>query len=258
LLSQMNGVVIDDKSCLEALTVTDHEGNVYATVKIGNQCWMRDNLRTTTSPSTKTYLIHANRTYTGKQARWYGDDSAKYAPKNYGLIYNWNAAVDTFNKAYGETSVYTSSSLAVPVAFNGHRRGICPAGWHLPSDDEWNTMTNFVSSQSAYVCGTNSSNIAKALASKTGWISDDNDCSVGNDTAANNATGFSAVPAGNSTSTSSPFSYEGTHADFWSATQYSSSSNAYAYRRSLRNERTYVNSNYNGKIWGYSVRCLRD
>ena len=52
------------------------------------QCWMRDNLRTTTSPSTGTYLIpaaNANYTYTGKQARWYNNDSATYAPMNYGF-----------------------------------------------------------------------------------------------------------------------------------------------------------------------------
>ena len=153
-------------------TVTDHEGNVYATVQIGDQCWMRDNLRTTTSPSTGTYLIPASSTgytYTSKQARWYNNDSATYAPMNYGLLYNWNAAVDTFNTTYGETSVNTSFSNAVSVTFNGHRRGICPVGWHLPSDAEWTQLTNYVSSQSEYTCGGNSSFIAKALASAEGW-----------------------------------------------------------------------------------------
>ena len=144
LRDETGSAVIDEKSCPAAPTVTDHEGNVYATVQIGNQCWMRDNLRTTTSPSTGTYLIPAantNYTYTGKQARWYNNDSATYAPMNYGLLYNWNAAVDTFNTAYGETSVNTSSGNAVSVTFNGHRRGICPVGWHLPSDAEWTTAT---------------------------------------------------------------------------------------------------------------------
>ena len=118
-------------------TVSDHEGNVYNTVQIGDQCWTKENLRTTTSPSTGTYLISAastDYTYTGKQARWYNNASATYAPMNYGLLYNWNAAVDTFNTAYGEASVNNSSDNAVSVTFSGHRRGICPAGWHLPSD----------------------------------------------------------------------------------------------------------------------------
>ncbi len=121
----------DGLPCSGTPTVTDHEGNVYATVKIGQQCWMRENLRTTTSLSTGTYLVPAvntGYTYTGKQARWYNNDSATYAPMNYGLLYNWNAAMDTFNTAYGETSVNTDDNNAVSMSFMGSRRGICPAG----------------------------------------------------------------------------------------------------------------------------------
>ena len=108
------------------LSVTDHEGNVYNTIVIGNQCWMRDNLRTTTSPSTGTYLIpnaSTELTLTGKQAHWYHNDSATYAPMHYGLLYNWNAAVDTFNTAYGETSENYDNNNSVSVTFSGHRRG---------------------------------------------------------------------------------------------------------------------------------------
>ena len=264
LLAAVNAMTAEQKASLNnalffecgTSTVTDHEGNVYATVQIGNQCWMRDNLRTTTSPSTGTYLIPAagtGNTYTGKQARWYNNDSATYALMNYGLLYNWNAAVDTFNTAYGETSVNNSSDNAVSVTFSGHRRGICPAGWHLPSDAEWTQLENYVGSQSEYTCGDDSYYIAKALASTEGWNTSTNNCAVGNDPSSNNATGFSAVPAGSCDGSS--FDDAGSGAYFWSSTEHSSS---YAYDRHLFYYSAYVDRYDYGKRNGFSVRCLRD
>ena len=248
----------DGLPCPGTPTVSDHEGNVYATVQVGEQCWMRDNLRTMTSPSTGTYLIPAagtDYTFTGKQAFWY-NNSATYAPMNYGLMYNWNAAVDTFNTAYGETSVNTDYNNAVSVTFSGHRRGICPAGWHLPSDAEWTQLTDYVSSQSEYSCGGNSSYIAKALASTEGWNTSMESCAVGNGPSGNNATGFSAVPAGTCSSGSS-FDGAGYFAYFWSATQDASNPN-YAYYRYLLYYYAYMGRYYNYKHYGRSVRCLRD
>ena len=238
-------------------TVTDHEGNVYATVQIGNQCWMRDNLRTTTSPSTGTYLIpsaNTGYTYTGKQAFWYNNDSVTYATLNYGLLYNWNAAVDTFNTAYGETSVDSSSSNAVSVSFNGHRRGICPAGWHLPSVAEWTQLSDYVGARSEYTCDGDSNYIAKALASTEGWYTDTTEiCAVGNDQSANNSTGFSAVPAGHCNGSS--FGSVGYYTYFWLSTQNSSDN---AYRSALHYSSADVYMNPYGKSPGRSVRCLRD
>ena len=253
--------IIDAKSCPGTPTVTDHEGNEYATVQIGQQCWMRDNLRTTTSPSTGTYLISASRTnytYTGKQARWYNNDSATYAPMNYGLLYNWNAAVDTFNTAYGETSVNTDNYKAVSVTFNGHRRGICPVGWHLPSDAEWTTLTEYVGSLSEYVCDSNTPYIAKALASTTGWKTSTSNCAVGNVQSANNASGFGAVPANLHCrdGLNGVFGTAGEDAYFWSATQLEID---LAYGCGLRYySANVIRSRFDDKFDGYSVRCLRD
>ena len=239
--------------------IYDHEGNSYQVVQIGDQCWMKENLRTTTSPSTGTYLIpgiYSLDSYTGKQARWYGD-STTYAPMNYGLLYNWNAAVDTFNTAFGETSVNTSSDNAVSVTFNGHRRGICPAGWHLPSNAEWTEMTNYLKSQSEYVCEGNSNYIAKALADSLGWYTSTHTCNVGNDQSANNTTGFSAVPAGNRSA--SP-SYSGARAYFWSSSQrvYSPHQAYYRFLTYNNAEVRMLDGDGDGKYKGYSVRCLRD
>ena len=252
------GAVVDEKSCPNTPTVTDHEGNVYATVQIGSQCWTRDNLRTTTSPNTGTYLIPAvgtGSTFTGKQAFWYDNDSATYAPMNYGMLYNWNAAVDTFNTAYGETSVNMDYNNAVSVSFTGNRRGICPAGWHLPSASEWTQLENYVSSQSEYTCGGNSNLIAKALASETGWLNGgycEDSCAVGYDPSTNNASGFGVVPAGDNRD--SGFDNAGLNAFFWSSTE----DEIYACRRYLLYVGPNVNWDYDTKYKGFSVRCLRD
>jgi uncharacterized protein (TIGR02145 family) len=240
-------------------TVADHEGNVYHTVRIGDQCWTKENLRTTTSPSTGTYLIPpagTNCTYTGKQACWYNNDSTTYAPQNYGLLYNWNAAVDTFNTAYGETSVNLFDGYAVTVSFTGFRRGICPKGWHLPSDAEWTTLTDYVKTQSEYVCGTTTNNIAKALAYSEGWNASATPCTVGNDQSSNNATGFGALPAGYFNNNGF-VDYEN-GASFWSATESSSYNYTKAMYRYLGYINPYVYSYYQNKSNGYSVRCLRD
>ena len=246
----------DAKPCLLAPTVTDHENNVYNTVQIGNQCWMRENLRTTTSPSTGNRLITDNstdRTFTGKQARWYDNDSARYAPQNYGLLYNWNAAVDTFNSTYGEFSVNDTADYAVNVTFTGNRRGICPEGWHLPSDAEWDTLKKYVSSQSQYICGSKNSYIAKSLASTTVWFSSDSSCAVGNVLNTNNKTGFSAVPAGNNVG--AQFNHRTYTATFWSSTQAEkrNATNQYMLFNSAE-----VNEHNNLKSYGFSVRCIKD
>ena len=234
-------------------TVTDHEGNVYNTVQIGDQCWTRENMRCTTSPSTGTNILEfpaSSYTYSGKKAYYPNDNASNVA--TYGLLYNWNAAVDTFNTAYGETSTNTSLSNAVSVTFSGNRRGICPVGWHVPSDAEWTQLENYVGSQSAYQCGGNSTNIAKALASTTGWKSSSTTCEVGNNPSSNNATGFSAVPAGLYYGS---YYYFGLDAWFWSATQNNS---YYAYFRDLYYNNASVDSTSASKYYGYSVRCLRD
>ena len=242
--------ITQNPPCPGVPTVKDHEGNVYNTIKIGNQCWTKENLRTTTSPSTGTYLIPAANTYytyTGKLARWNNNDSATYAPLNYGLLYNWNAAVDTFNTAYGETSVNLNSDNAILVTYNGHHRGICPVGWHLPSDVEWMQLINYVGSVPEYLCGGNSDYIAKALASETGWNSSSGECYPGDQSQyTNNASGFSAVQT-----------EDRGHTSFWSSTQITSLPDR-AYTCDLDYQYEYVYGGGNPKYLIYSVRCLRD
>ena len=256
------------RSCPDAATVTDHEGNVYNTVQIGNQCWMRENMRCTTSPSTGTLILEhpaGYYSYTGKKAYYVNGDSAN--TETYGLLYNWAAAIDTFHTAYGETS--TSASTVLSVTFSGPRRGICPAGWHVPSNAEWTQLTAYLYNN-GYQCPgcsgvSNAAKvdcIAKALASQTGWNSSGTTYAVGNDPSTNNATGFSALPAGYYTGSGTSGYYAGgytfgTNTHFWSSTQ--SSNTPYALVHYLSYSTGYVGCNSPSiKLQGFSVRCLRD
>ena len=236
--------------CPDAATVTDHEGNVYNTVQIGNQCWTKENMRCTTSPSTGTTILESPgslASFSGKKAYYAGGSADNTA--TYGLLYNWNAAVDTFNTIYGETSTNTDATNAVSVSFSGYRRGICPQGWHVPSEAEWKLLRAYVGMQSEYLCDNNSMNIGKALISTTGFNLSSSDCSTGNDPS-NNATGFSAVPA-NFYAGSSDYPV-GINVCIWCANE-NSISTAWYISINQNPEENAVD-----KSTGRSVRCLRD
>ena len=226
----------DGQPCPGAATVTDIDNNTYNTVQIGNQCWMKENLRTMRYAN-GTSIPLGTSTSTITSYRYNPNNNANNVP-TYGYLYNWPAVM------HG-----ASSSSSNPSGV----QGICPNGWHVPSDAEWTQLTNFVSSQSQYQCGSSSSNIAKALASTKGWNSSTNNCAVGNNSSTNNATGFSALPAGYYTyGLYDDFGY---CANFWSATEYG---NYDAYGRYLDCDYAYVYRNFSSKNFGFSVRCVRD
>jgi uncharacterized protein (TIGR02145 family) len=241
--NQVNFTVplIDGKSCPGTPTVTDHEGNVYATVLIGTQCWMRENLRTTTSPKTGTYLVNTehkttvNRSsyYGSKVAHWYMNDSTTYAPKGYGLLYNWCAAMDTANPTnYVEVPTPSNSgnNTAFGITVTSNHRGICPAGWHLPSYSEWNTLRNNYSPDDL-------------LASGNDWASSHS-----------NATGFTALPAGYFGNGYASFQGAGTgnKTYFWSCTGGTDRAQALLLQNNQKN------LSLTDKNYGMSVRCIKD
>ena len=228
---------IDGQPCPGAATVTDYDGNVYNTVQIGDQCWTRENLRVT-HYSDGTPIPAGGDNYSYTAPYYYNYSSSGIPLSERGYLYNWAAAM------HG-----AASSSAVPSGV----QGVCPTGWHLPSDAEWTQLENYVGSQSEYTCGDDSYYIAKALASTEGWNTSTNNCAVGNDPSSNNATGFSAVPAGSCDGSS--FDDAGSGAYFWSSTEHSSS---YAYDRHLFYYSAYVDRYDYGKRNGFSVRCLRD
>jgi uncharacterized protein (TIGR02145 family) len=225
-------------------TVTDYDGNVYHTVQIGAQCWMKENLRTTHYAD--GVAIPTTSSYSSTVAyRYYPNNSASNAV-TYGLLYNWTATM------HG-----VESSDANPSGV----QGVCPDGWHVPSDNEWTQLTDYVSSRSVWRCNGSSNNIAKALASKIGWNSSSGSCYVGNTPSNNNATRFSAIPAGRY-SYYYGYSYSGIsqYSYFWSSTQISSDN---AFRVTISYGSAEVGRDSNGnddnKKWNaHSVRCLRD
>ena len=135
-------------------------------------------------------------------------------------------------------------------------QGICPNGWHVPSDAEWTQLTDYVSSQSQNVCGSDNTNIAMALAYTSGWLSSmTSTCQVGYNQTANNATGLSLRPAGYYNGTG--YYNFTTGANYWSATEFVSD-NLNAINRSVKNNDAKVSTENHRKYYGYSVRCLRD
>ena len=102
-------------------TVTDVDGNIYNTVAIGTQCWTKENLKVTKYNNNDIIPDSSNSTWgtaaIGARTDYVGVSG--YVG-TYGYLYNWYAATDS--------------------------RGICPSGWHVPTDDEWNKLVKFIDS----------------------------------------------------------------------------------------------------------------
>ncbi|MBQ6155937.1 MAG: fibrobacter succinogenes major paralogous domain-containing protein [Bacteroidales bacterium] len=216
--------------CGGTYQVTDASENNYNTVRIGNQCWMAENLRTTKYADG---TVIAPGSGTSSTVAYYYTPTGSFQR---GYLYNWKAVMRD-----------SPSSHANPSGV----QGICPTGWHVPSDAEWAELEDTVSSH--WACGSNNPTyIAKALAAQTEWNSSSNTCAVGNNLSANNATGFGALPAGYY---GGSCYNSGGGAYFWSSTE-ASSGNAWYRYLGYSGASVYRNSDY--KSNGYSVRCLRD
>jgi len=134
-------------------------------------------------------------------------------------------------------SLYTLA--AATNGGSGNIQGICPDGWHIPTDEEWKELVSYLGGFP----------LAGGKLKETGtthWYSPN--------TGATNLTGFTALPGGNRTHTGK-FQSRGNSAMFWTATEYSSS---YAYRRDLNYNEAQINREYLSKSRGQSVRCVRD
>ncbi|MBP5421771.1 MAG: fibrobacter succinogenes major paralogous domain-containing protein [Paludibacteraceae bacterium] len=225
-------------ACPGTPTLTDYDGNVYNTVKIGSQCWMKENLRTTHYASGGSIDLGTDTSSTVAY-RYYPAGSSSNVSV-YGYLYNWSAVM------HGSSSSSTNPSGV---------QGVCPNGWHMPSETEWTQLINYVSSQSQFWCDNNSENIAKALAANCGWLTDGTypfPCAVGNNLANNNSTGFSILPSG----TNGVLHLMGSYAYFWSASQDSySNATSCIYIQTIFSTIMHYVSNPSA---GYSVRCLKN
>jgi uncharacterized protein (TIGR02145 family) len=192
-------------------TVPDNEGNTYNTVLIGTQCWTTTNLRVTkyndgtVIPDETANTAGWGLLATGARSDYTGE--ASYIA-TYGYLYNWYAATDS--------------------------RNICPTGWHVPTDSDWNKLIRSIDSGADTTGTSTQSTTAGGKMKSTG----DNTAGTGlwnsPNTGADNASGFTALPGGFRSSAGSFYNIS-YYAFFWSAAEDDKGTNAWF--RSL---------NYNG------------
>ena len=213
-------------------SVTDIDGNVYQTVKIGNQVWIVENLRTTKyNDGTPIPLVTdttAWKALTTPGYCYYNNTTHADSIKKYGALYNWYA-VDT--------------------------KKIAPKGWHVPTDAEWTILENYLIANGYNWDGTRMENkIAKSMATKTDWQTHTNSGAIGNDLSKNNRSGFSALPGGYRDN-HGVFLNFGNHGYWWSATEFGASD---AFYRHLFFGSVLLLRFSHVKSCGFSVRLLRD
>jgi uncharacterized protein (TIGR02145 family) len=201
------------------LTVSDIDGNVYNTVQIGTQCWTRSNLKVSKyrngdNISNLTDNTAWSQTSTGA---WCNYDNSSANDALYGKLYNWYAVNDS--------------------------RGLCPTGWHVPSDAEWTTLTTFLGGESVAGGKMKSTSIQPTPG---GWNAPN--------TGATNSSGFTFLPGGDRNS-GGEFGYLGSDGGLWSSSGAGSGDawGLYLYcdiAGAYRGDNDYRD--------GCSVRCVRD
>ncbi len=236
----------DSLPCPSTPTVTDIDGNEYSTVVIGYQCWMRENMKTTRFANGDS--INFADTLSCTQALRYFPNGDAGLLKTYGYLYNWPAA--SHNSTTG--SEENPSGL----------QGICPDGWHVPSRLEVQQMFDVLHSTKRFQCDAHNNEypenlIAKSIADTTGWTEYTSVCSVGYEQSANNATGFTARPAGQLHGDDwNQYRYFSEFAYFWTSYTWADDQKAEAFHLNYSGKMLYTsNQKYD---YGFSVRCVRD
>jgi uncharacterized protein (TIGR02145 family) len=198
-----------------SVSLTDKDGNVYTHVTIGAQIWMVENLKTTkyddgtAIPFVTDNAAWANLTTPGYC--WYENDASSYKT-TYGALYNW----------------YTVETDK-----------LCPAGWHVATDEEWTTLANYLGGDG----------IAGGKLKESGTINWDSP-----NTGATNESGFKGLPGGNRGG-DGYFNNIGYTGHWWSFPEYSFD---LAWGRRLGSSYETLDRYYFNKKIGFSVRCIRE
>ena len=209
--------------CPEAPVVRDHEGNLYRTVQIGPQCWMAENMRCTSSPTGHKW--YRNPYFSASQPEYAAYYATPMDPRH-GILYNWAAAMDL--------SAHQSSS---GKATAGRVRGICPEGWRLPNNEDWDQLFNTLGGHK--IAG------EKMKEPSQMW---DPYYSILRDN-----TGFDAVPAGSYTEKG--LQDYGLQTYFWCADNFSRTEAWCCILYDYKND-GYSYLDY--KCYGHSVRCVKE
>ncbi len=238
-------------------TITDIDNNTYNTVLIGTQCWMKTNLKVTKYNNGTLITDSTNST----SSPWAPNSGARtgydvsIVPLSdyigtFGYLYNWYAA----------KGIYTTGIISSTDTLN-----ICPEGWHVPTDSDWNKLVKSIDSgadtlndttpiQSTFAGGMLKSNITNTTPGiGLGW----DFISGFGMTPGTNISGFSALPGGiRQPPHFLSFSFIRNLTMFWSATEVNSSNAWYRSLDGLSNE---IIREFNWtKETGASIRCLKD
>lgn len=205
-------------------TLTDIDGNTYQIVQIGNQWWMAENLKATHYRNGDAIPGASGNAWTSLSTGAYCAETNASNANTYGYLYNWYAVNDS--------------------------RNIAPAGWHVPTDDDWKTLEIYLGlSQSvADMANCRGEGIGGKL-KETGtshWATPNE--------GATNASNFTALPAGRCSLTGS-IDEQGNFAFFWSASAIDTES---AWSRGISSASSYICRYESIKQLGYSVRLVRD
>ncbi|MBN1185794.1 MAG: fibrobacter succinogenes major paralogous domain-containing protein [Bacteroidales bacterium] len=199
--------------------IKDIDNNTYKTIEIGAQTWMAENLKTTKFNDGTSIPLITNafefESATTPAYCYFNNDEVISEPL--GLFYNWYVI---------------------------EYKNVCPAGWHVPSADEWDLLNEFITH--------NYHAPAKALASKTNWMeSYYNDGNVGYDMESNDSTGFSAIAAG---------AYDGGFGDaaVWWSLKEENNELMPSSRWLARAVSIFGVNRSDNKNMGYSIRCIKD
>lgn len=225
-------------SCPGTPTVSDYDGNEYNAVLIGSQCWMKENLKAT-HYSDGSQLVDGTGAgdisgdYTAKYYFAYDDDISNVA--TYGRLYTWAAVMNG-----------AASSDANPSGV----QGVCPAGWHVPTDAEWKVLEMYLGMSQNELDnyggrGTDEGGKLKEIGT-IHWSSPN--------TGATDKSCFTALPGGGRDDNDS-FDYIGLHASFWSATK---SNHPEVWMRNLSNYSSLLFRLDLFKSNAFSVRCIKD
>jgi len=229
--------------CSGIPTITDYDGNIYNTVQIGNQCWMKENMNTT-HYANGTEIPDGTGIRNGTSKSFYTNYYFNYNdnPENAikcGKLYTWAAAINGY--------VTDNDELLYGV-----RKGICPDGWHVPSDEEWLELEMYVDDSITigipFTWGFRGFDAGIKLKSTLAWQN-----SINTD-----MFGFCAIPCGKKEysflSHTYDFSSFAELSFFWTASVYAGNGIA---RRLLYDSKQISRENQMASS-GYSVRCIKD